>query len=131
MTEKNFSAQKVQAGLVDDLVGRNLRKRRADLGLTQHDVAKHLSISYQQVQKYETGANRISAGVLYQLAGMLDIEIQDFFEGDVVPAKKMEHGGNRRGSLRIVKYYSAIKDTHLRASILQLMKNIAGEDSKK
>ncbi len=66
---------------VDAHVGERVRNRRTELGRTQEHLAIELEISYQQVQKYETGANRISAGRLYQVARKLGIEVAYFFEG--------------------------------------------------
>ena len=57
---------------VDDQVGRQIRKRRNLLGLTQEQLADALGISYQQVQKYETATNRVSAGRLFEIAAKLD-----------------------------------------------------------
>ena len=65
---------------IDDHVGRQIRKRRNLLGLTQEQLADALGISYQQVQKYETAANRVSAGRLYEIAAKLDSDIGFFFE---------------------------------------------------
>ena len=62
-------------------VGERIRERRAGLGLTQEDLGGTLQISYQQIQKYETGANRISAGRLFEIASALDVGISYFFDG--------------------------------------------------
>lgn len=66
---------------VDAHVGSQLKTRRAAMGLTQSDVAKHLNISFQQVQKYELGRNRISASKLYDAAQLLQVEVGYFFAG--------------------------------------------------
>ncbi len=66
---------------VDKTVGANMRKFRTDRLITQMKLAEPLKISFQQIQKYETGANRISASRLWQIAHLLDKDIQDFFEG--------------------------------------------------
>jgi transcriptional regulator with XRE-family HTH domain len=60
---------------VDDYVGTRIRLRRTLLGLTQEELAAALSISYQQIKKYETGANRVSAGRLFQIAQRLGIDV--------------------------------------------------------
>ena len=65
----------------DLVVGANVRRRRAEAGLTLSELAEALRISHQQLQKYETGANRISAGMLYELARLFVIPVDQMFEG--------------------------------------------------
>lgn len=64
-----------------NMVGSNLRHLREVAGLTQMEVASHLHISYQQVQKYETGANRLPIDKLFQLKHLYDIPYDAFFNG--------------------------------------------------
>ena len=92
---------------IDQHVGERIRMRRAELGLTQEQLAQALKVSYQQVQKYETGANRISAGRIYEIARKLGVEIGYFFEGvgsdppgEQVP---LEHGGRQRSAIELVR----------------------------
>jgi len=66
---------------IDDHVGRQIRKRRNLLGLTQEQLADALGTSYQQVQKYETATSRVSAGRLFEIAATLDSEIGFFSRG--------------------------------------------------
>ena len=70
----------------DKQIGQRLRERRMLLGLSQAALANGLGITFQQVQKYETGSNRISAGKLYGCAELLDVPPDYFFEGLVVSA---------------------------------------------
>ena len=65
---------------VDLHVARELRRRRLAAGLSQEQVARALLVSTHQVQKYEGGINRISAGKLFQIAALLDVPIQSFFD---------------------------------------------------
>lgn len=69
------------ANPVDLYVGKRLRQRRRVLGLTQQKLAEEVSIRFQQIQKYESGANRISASRLWSLAKALDVPVAYFFEG--------------------------------------------------
>lgn len=114
---------------VDMHVGHRVRDRRAELGLTQKDLAKTLGLSYQQVQKYETGANRISAGKLYEMAMLLDVAVSDFFDGlDPTRAgEPMEHGGRNRSAIEMARNFDEIKDTEMRAAVSGLVKSIAGK----
>lgn len=66
---------------VDTHVGRRLRQRRRLLGLTQEKLAQAVNIRFQQIQKYESGANRISASRLWSLAKALDVSVAYFFDG--------------------------------------------------
>lgn len=66
---------------VDIHVGRRLRARRRLLGLTQELLANAVDIRFQQIQKYESGANRISASRLWSLAKALDVSVSYFFDG--------------------------------------------------
>jgi transcriptional regulator with XRE-family HTH domain len=66
---------------VDIHVGGRIRAIRKAAGLSQEKLADHLGISFQQVQKYERGTNRISASKLFEAAGLLGVEISDFFAG--------------------------------------------------
>jgi transcriptional regulator with XRE-family HTH domain len=66
---------------VDKHVSERLRDRRKKLGLTQEELAERVGVTFQQFQKYENGANRISAGRLFQLAVALDTGIPYFYEG--------------------------------------------------
>ena len=65
---------------VDVHVGARLRLRRVLRGMSQEDLGKHLGLSFQQVQKYERGANRVSASRLWQLAGVLEVPVSFFFD---------------------------------------------------
>ncbi len=66
---------------VDIHVGKRVRHRRWLTGMTQQQLAEHVGIKFQQIQKYETGANRISASRLWNIAEALDVPISFFFEG--------------------------------------------------
>lgn len=66
---------------VDALVGRQLRRRRRLLGLTQSQVAEAVGVRFQQIQKYECASNRMSVSMLWKLACVLDVDIGYFFAG--------------------------------------------------
>ncbi len=66
---------------INKLVSQRLKARRIVMGKTQSDLAEATGVSYQQVQKYESGANRISAGRLYEIARKLDVDVPYFYEG--------------------------------------------------
>ena len=66
---------------IDHHVGKRIRRRRRLLGLTQQQLAQSVGIRFQQIQKYESGANRVSASRLFELAEALDVPVQYFYEG--------------------------------------------------
>lgn len=66
---------------VDIHVGKRIRHRRWLIGATQQKLANQVGIKFQQIQKYETGANRVSASRLWDIAAALDVPVQFFFDG--------------------------------------------------
>ena len=110
---------------VDSHVGGCIRKRRTLLGLTQEQLASALSISYQQVQKYETGANRVSAGRLYQISQELSVEVGYFFEGlETAEVEQMPHGGRNRPTIELAKNFSEIDNASVRAAVSNLVRTL-------
>jgi len=121
--------------LIDKHVGRRLRWRRRELKLSQEALAERLGVTFQQVQKYERGANRVSAGRLFELAQALDTTIPYFFEGaDAVNAAIAQgmaaEGADFAGlidadAVDLVIAFQAIDDPDLRRSILAMVKKSA------
>ncbi|PCJ97290.1 MAG: transcriptional regulator [Zetaproteobacteria bacterium] len=66
---------------IDKHVGKQLRSRRTLLGLSQEKLAEYIGVTFQQVQKYERGTNRVSASRLYSFSKILDVSIDYFYEG--------------------------------------------------
>lgn len=78
-----------ESDLVDVYVGKKLKERRIDLGCTQERLAQSVGITFQQVQKYERGVNRIGASRLYQFSRALKVPVSYFFEGcGVIPLEE-------------------------------------------
>lgn len=121
------------AGEIDKHIGQQLKKRRQDLNMSQADIAKLLDLTFQQVQKYERGINRISAGRLYELAHSLDVPITYFFQGYVLKENKKaadknaSRSGNDAGLLDALMNLNSIKNKRLRNDVLSLIKNIANK----
>jgi transcriptional regulator with XRE-family HTH domain len=111
---------------IDAHVGERIRLRRTELGLTQEQLAEALDVSYQQIQKYETGANRVSAGRILEIARKLGVDVGYFFEGlsDDDPALPLVHGGRQRSAIELVRKFGQIKDPEVRAAIAGLVKTI-------
>ena len=79
---------------VDVHVGRRIRDRRKEARISQEKLAEHLGLTFQQVQKYEKGANRVSASKLYEIASALNASIEYFFRGT---CRSNRLAGRRRG----------------------------------
>lgn len=111
---------------VDEHVGERIRQRRTMLGLTQDQVATALNISYQQVQKYETGANRVSAGRLYEIAQCLETDVSHFFDGLEDAPRQTPHSGRNRATIDLVRNFHAIPDPDVRNAVSSLVKSLTG-----
>ena len=113
---------------VDVHVGMRLRQRRTLLGMSQEKLAKAFGVSFQQVQKYERGANRISASRLHLLTRTLDVPVSYFFEGlqsDVVPIAEVDDHEEpdqmtSRETLELVRAYYRINDPAVRKRLVDL-----------
>ena len=104
---------------VDVHVGKRIRHRRWLVGMTQQQLAESVGIKFQQIQKYETGANRVSASRLWDIADALDVPVGFFFEGlageDAKPASKVPADimGDKE-ALDLVRSYYAIPEAQRR-----------------
>jgi len=115
------------AKVVDEYVGRRIRLRRTLLGLTQEDLANELNISYQQVQKYETGSNRVSAGRLFEICRLLEVPVGylfEEFEEQTGTLQQPEHGGRNRSVIDLAQNFSEVKDPAIRAAVLSLVRSL-------
>ncbi|MGI1662703.1 helix-turn-helix domain-containing protein [Palleronia sp. KMU-117] len=103
---------------VDVHVGKRVRHRRWMVGMTQQQLAERVGIKFQQIQKYETGMNRISASRLWDIAAALDAPISFFFEGlsDVADSATPLPGDilADKEALELVRSYYAIPETQRR-----------------
>lgn len=107
---------------VDVHVGRKLKQIRTIRRMSQTDVAKKLDLSFQQIQKYEIGSNRIAASRLYDLARILDVPTSYFFEGLDAP----ETDENGDPSLEIVAAIASIRDDTVKSRIVTFIEDVSG-----
>jgi len=114
---------------IDKHVGGQLRLRRAQIGMTQSDLGSKLGLSFQAVQKYETGENRISASRLYQLSRVLDVTMGYFFEGLEGAGENDDEAMNsdlsRKEAAMVLGTYYRISDPRLRSACLLIMGRMA------
>ena len=103
---------------VDVYVGQRVRQRRWMTGMTQQQLGDQVGIKFQQIQKYETGTNRISASRLWDIAEALGVEVSFFFEGlDGYEATNASTNGDMvtdKEALELVRAYYAIPETQRR-----------------
>ncbi len=131
------SQRTIQNENIDVSVGRRLRERRTLLGLSQTELAESVGLTFQQIQKYERGANRISASRLYQFACLLDVSVDYFFDGivdeengnDLLP-EGSDDPARMREVLSLVRAYYSIDSADVRQSVFELAKALADEDVK-
>jgi transcriptional regulator with XRE-family HTH domain len=118
----------------DIYAGARLRFRRQTLGLSQGAVAEALGLTFQQVQKYERGANRISASRLQALSSFLNVPIGFFFEGEDGSDNPAEKGAGSdmfleflttREGVNFNAAFASITDKSIRRSLLAMVKAIA------
>lgn len=114
---------------IDRHVGERIRQRRVLLGYTQEQLASVLDISYQQIQKYETGANRVSAGRLFQIARHLGVSTGSFFErleSGVASAESDQiPEASDRQVIELVRQFQSIADPDVRSALLALAKSLS------
>lgn len=107
---------------VDVHVGKRVRHRRWMVGMTQQQLAEKVGIKFQQIQKYETGANRVSASRLWDIADALDVEVSFFFEGLETESQPAESGADKvpadllgdKEALDLIRSYYAIPENQRR-----------------
>ncbi|NBB14591.1 helix-turn-helix domain-containing protein [Caulobacter sp. SLTY] len=123
---------------VDLHVGRRIRQRRKALNVTQEALADALGLTFQQIQKYERGANRVSASKLYQVAAYLQTPVDYFFDGLADPTAQATAGetGFDRAindflmspeGLEMAALFVRIEKPALRRQLVQLMRAMVDE----
>ncbi len=119
-------------------VGKRLRRRRRLLGMTQQELASQVGVRFQQIQKYECGANRITASRLYDLARAMNVSVQYFFDG-MVTASAMPNAANdaeqmegdilsQKETLELVRAYYRLGERP-RRRLLELAKALEQDNS--
>ena len=132
---------KKQANPIDVQVGNRVRIRRMLIGMSQERLGDLLGLTFQQVQKYEKGVNRIGAGRLFEMARILNVPIDFFYEG--VNGAAGQPGAGEGESAPVMEFVSSgeglqlslafmkIKDVKVRKRVLDLVKSLAEEEAQK
>jgi transcriptional regulator with XRE-family HTH domain len=120
---------------IDAHVGERLRKMREERGMSQEALGQRVDVSFQQIQKYERGANRVGASRLYEFSQVLQVPVETFFNG--LPAEAKNDDEAREAVQQLASFakskeggelmlaYANIKDQKARRQILQLIKTLA------
>jgi transcriptional regulator with XRE-family HTH domain len=115
---------------LDKVVGRNVRVHRLAKGMSQTDLANELGITFQQIQKYEKGTNRVGSGRLFEISQILGVSVMALFEGSKSTLAK---GGDDSSpfnlladplSLRLVQAFSEISERRTRHSLVELLESM-------
>lgn len=110
---------------VDIHVGKKIREARLVRGLTQSAVAKQLGLSFQQLQKYETGYNRVSASKLFELSQLLEVPPAFFFEGLGEAAEQVGSGLMDEQTAKAVLALTSIRDEKVKSHLRSMIHEIA------
>lgn len=140
----NIMNTKGKANLIDEHVGKKLRQKRDLLGLSQERLAEHVGVTFQQIQKYENGQNRISASRLYEFSKILKVPISFFFDNfsgvsnqnetiadglaDSAEQEVLSGYANpmeTKEARQLIRYYFSLKDPKLRKNLLSFVKTMS------
>ncbi|MBF0251541.1 MAG: helix-turn-helix transcriptional regulator [Alphaproteobacteria bacterium] len=133
---------------IDAHVGGRIRARRGLLGMSQKDLGEKVNLTFQQIQKYERGANRIGSGRLYEFSRILGVPISYFFEEMTADLQKYAESGakkgkalparspdaeilDRRETLELIRAFYQVEDPMVRQRFLELMRETARVCAKK
>jgi transcriptional regulator with XRE-family HTH domain len=121
---------------MDHQVGERLRQGRVLAQMSQSEIAEALGVTFQQVQKYERGANRISAGRLFEIAKILGVPVDYFFLNEDEHGSASPNGAANghsapllsKDAIRVAGTYSRIKSARLRKLVLHMIEELANAD---
>jgi transcriptional regulator with XRE-family HTH domain len=118
---------------IDRHVGLRIRLRRKELGISQERLAEAIGLTFQQVQKYERAANRVSASKLWEMARALSTSVAYFYEGlpaetrgDAQAGAKLEDFLLTAEGMELARYFPRIPKSGVRRQILELVRTMAG-----
>ena len=126
---------------VDVHVGGRVKMRRVLLGMSQEKLGERLGLTFQQVQKYEKGSNRIGASRLFDVSRILDVPVAFFYEGlgeqpdphaglaETTQSDYLAEFAQSSDCIQLMKAFMNIKQPHVRRSVIQFVKNLADTKS--
>ena len=116
-------------------MGRRIRLRREETGISQSELAGRLGVSFQQVQKYEKGVNRVGAGRLVRVAAALDVPVSFFFGATDAGAGSSDTRAilgflDTSYALRLLRAFSRIPQNEVQRAVVDLVESLAPENGK-
>jgi transcriptional regulator with XRE-family HTH domain len=126
--------RKRRAGSEDVEIGRKIRALRLQRGLSQTSLAEGIGLTFQQVQKYEKGTNRVSAGRLQKIADMLDTPVTFFYRGTGMAGKKRERQSDglaylqTKGAMRLIRAYGEIRSRTTKYALVVLAESLRNKE---
>jgi len=123
---------------IEKKLGQRVRSRRLEIGMTQERLAELLGVTFQQVQKYEKGVNRIAASRLFDIATALEMPVAGFFEGlnslrGVAETRQeyLDDALSTPEGAQLMALFGAIKSVKVRRRVVELVKALSEEETSK
>jgi transcriptional regulator with XRE-family HTH domain len=114
---------------IDRVIGAKIRMRRGEIGMTQTQLANAIGVTFQQVQKYEQGTNRVGGSRLAGIAKALEVPVSYFFDHSAEETEAAQSSLlHTRGAVSLLKAYAAIKDQRQRQAMVNLARAMIGEE---
>ena len=133
-TSREGGVRKRRAGAEDVEIGRKIRALRLERGLSQSGLADGIGLTFQQVQKYEKGTNRVSAGRLQRIAEMLNTPVMFFYAGMGSPGKKRDPRSTAlafiqtKGAMRLIRAYAEISSRTTKYALVILAESLKNKE---
>lgn len=125
------------ANAIDRRLGQRVRARRLEIGMSQERLAALLGVTFQQVQKYEKGVNRIAASRLFAIAAALDMPVARFFEG-LTAGRASGVAGQRKDYIedamatpegaQLMSLFASVKSLKVRRRVIELVRALVAEE---
>jgi len=137
MTEPSHPSKKRRAGAEDMEIGRKIRALRLERGLSQSGLADGIGLTFQQVQKYEKGTNRVSAGRLHRIADILNMPVMFFYDGMGGKPKRKDQRNSSlafvqtKGAMRLLRAYAEIGSRTTKYALVVLAESLGNRDRAK
>ena len=135
ISSRDTGVRKRRAGAEDVEIGRKIRALRLQRGLSQSGLGEGIGLTFQQVQKYEKGTNRVSAGRLQRIADILNTPVTFFYSGiAATPTRKRDPGGaglaflQTKGAVRLIRAYSEINSRATKYALVILAESLRNKE---
>jgi transcriptional regulator with XRE-family HTH domain len=126
--ESRVVARRPRATPLDKVIGERIKTQRLMLRLSQSDLAERLGCSFQQVQKYENGSNRVSAATLSRISDVLNLPLSYFFDQSSPELQQVTALPLDREGADLLRAFAAIGDAKVRRHLLDLVKSLAAAE---